>query len=196
MLITIRLSIINLAGTARTLVAVGTVNEPSMLATTRAPTPRIGSSFAASGVLKTGTGLTIGSAGVGDCKERSRTSFCDAGVCAAGATGAGVDTGAGVTGVATGAGVDTGAGVTGVATGAGATGAGVATGAGATGVATGAGATGVVAAFGVGGVPPRGAPAIGALVEEVEEEDDPEEFGLYVLKNSIQDGSSEVGSDK
>ncbi len=175
-----------MAGTARTLVAVGTVNEPSMLATTRAPTPRIGSSRAASGVLKTGTGLTIGSAGVGDCKERSRTSFCDAGVCAAGTTDAGA-----------GAGVDTGAGVTGVATGAGATGAGVATGAGATaGVATEAGVTGVVAAFGVGGVPPRGAPAIGALVEEVEEEDDPEEFGLYVLKNSIQDGSSEVGSDK
>ena len=173
-----RLSIINLAGTARTLVAVGTVNEPSMLATTRAPTPRIGSSRAASGVLKTGTGLTIGSAGVGDCKERSRTSFCDAGVCAAGTTDAGA-----------GAGVATG--VAGAATGAG-----VATGAGATGVATGAGATGVVAAFGVGGVPPRGAPAIGALVEEVEEEDDPEEFGLYVLKNSIQDGSSEVGSDK
>ena len=166
---TIRLSIINFAGTARTLVAVGTVNEPSILATTRAPTPRIGSSRAASGVLKTGTGLTIGSAGVGDCKERSRTSFCDAGVCAAGATGAGA-----------GAGVATG--VAGAATGAG--------------VATGAGATGVVAAFGVGGVPPRGAPAIGALVEEVEEEDDPEEFGLYVLKNSIQDGSSEVGSDK
>jgi len=140
-----------------------------MLATTRAPTPRIGSSFAASGVLKTGTGLTIGSAGVGDCKERSRTSFCDAGVCAAGTTDAGA-----------GAGVATG--VAGAATGAG--------------VATGAGATGVVAAFGVGGVPPRGAPAIGALVEEVEEEDDPEEFGLYVLKNSIQDGSSEVGSDK
>ena len=164
-----RLSIISFAGITRTLVAVGTVNEPSMLATTRAPTPRIGSSRAASGVLKTGTGLTIGSAGVGDCKERSRTSFCDAGVCAAGATGAGA-----------GAGVATG--VAGAATGAG--------------VATGAGATGVVAAFGVGGVPPRGAPAIGALVEEVEEEDDPEEFGLYVLKNSIQDGSSEVGSDK
>ena len=182
MLITIRLSIINFAGTARTLVAVGTVNEPSMLATTRAPTPRIGSSRAASGVLKTGTGLTIGSAGVGDCKERSRTSFCDEGVCAAGATGAGAGAGVatGVAGAATGAGVATG--VAGAATGAG--------------VATGAGATGVVAAFGVGGVPPRGAPAIGALVEEVEEEDDPEEFGLYVLKNSIQDGSSEVGSDK
>ena len=145
-----------------------------MLATTLAPTPRIGSSFAASGVLKTGTGLTIGSAGVGDCKERSRTSFCDAGVCAAGAICS-----------ATGAVV-----ATGVATGAGET-AGVA-GAGVAGCATGAGVT---AAFGVGGVPPRGAPAIGALVEE-DEEELPEEFGLYVLKNSIQDGSSEVGSDK
>lgn len=130
-----------------------------MLATTRAPTPRIGSSFAASGVLKTGTGLTIGSAGVGDCKERSRTSFCVAEVCAAGVAGA---AGAGVCA----------AGVAGCATGAGVTGAGVATG------ATGAGVTGVAAAFGVGGVPPRGAPAIGALVEEVEEEDEPEEFGL------------------
>ena len=170
MLITIRLSIINFAGTARTLVAVGTVNEPSILATTRAPTPRIGSSLAASGVLKTGTGLTIGSAGVGDCNERSRTSFWFAGV--AGATGAGVCAAAGVEG----------------ATGEGVTGAGVATGAGVTGA--------TAAAFGVGGVPPRGAPAIGALVEEVEEEDEPEEFGLYVLKNSIHDGSSEVGSDK
>lgn len=97
------------AGTARTLVAVGTVSEPSMLATTRAPTPRIGSNCAASGVLKTGTGLTTGSAGVGDCKDRSRTSFCDAGVCdaaagAAGATGAGLcATGAGL--CATGVGV-------------------------------------------------------------------------------------------
>ncbi|CAB4885235.1 unannotated protein [freshwater metagenome] len=71
-----RLSIINFAGTARTLVAVGTVSEPSILATTRALTPRIGSSRAASGVLRTGTGLIIGSAGVGDCSERSRTSFC------------------------------------------------------------------------------------------------------------------------
>jgi len=150
-----------------------------MLATTRAPTPRIGSSRAASGVLKTGTGLTIGSAGVGDCKERSRTSFCDAGVCAA---AAGVAIGAGA-GAATGAGV--GVGVADCA--AGATGAGV--------CATGVGVTGAAAAFGVGGVPPRGAPAIGALVEE-DEEDEPEEFGLYVLKNSIQDDSSEVGSDK
>jgi len=155
---TIRLSIINLAGTARTLVAVGTVNEPSMLATTRALTPRIGSSRAASGVLKTGTGLTIGSAGVGDCSERSRTSFCVAEV------GVVADV-VGV--VAAGAGA-----VAGV----GATGAGVTTGA-------------ALAAFGVGGTPPRGAPEIGALVAA-------EELfvGLYVLKNSIHDGSTEVGS--
>jgi hypothetical protein len=119
-------------------------------------------------VFKTGTGLTIGSAGVGDCKERSRTSFCDAGVCVAGAGAAG----AGVAGVATG---PMGAGVE----------------------ATGAEVTGADAAFGVGGVPPRGAPAIGALdVEGAEELEEPEEFGLYVLKNSIHDGSSEVGSDK
>jgi len=145
-----------------------------MLVTTRALTPRIGSSRAASGVLKTGTGLTIGSAGVGDCKERSRTSFCDAEVCAAGAEvcAAGADAaGACVTvGVAAGAGAC----VTGAA---GATGAGVA------------------AALGVGGTPPRGAPAIGALVVPAEF---PAELfeGLYVLKNSIQEGSSEVGSIK
>jgi hypothetical protein len=154
LLMTIRLSIINFAGTPRTLVAVGTVNEPSMLATTRALTPRIGSSRAASGVLKTGTGLTIGSAGVGDCNERSRTSFC-VGEVGVAATGAGV-------------GVDT----------TGAAGAGVTTGA-------------ALAAFGVGGTPPRGAVAIGALVG------DEELFaGLYVLKNSIHDGSTEVGSAK
>ena len=60
-----RLSIINLAGIARTLVAVGTVSEASMLWTTRALTPRIGVNDEAAGVTKTGTGLTTGSAGVG-----------------------------------------------------------------------------------------------------------------------------------
>jgi hypothetical protein len=154
-----------------------------MLVTTRALTPRIGSRRAASGVLKTGTGLTTGSAGVGDCSERSRTSFCVADVVAAGAGVAGA-TGAGVAGVA---GVATGAAGEGV----------VATGAGVAGVATGAEVTGAVAAFGVGGTPPRGAPAIGALVEVEFAEVFPEElFGLYVLKNSFHDGSSEVGSDK
>ena len=124
-----------------------------------------------SGVLNTGTGLTIGSAGVGDCSERSRTSFCVADVVGA----------AGVAAAGAGAGV--------CATGA--TGAGVATGATGAGVATGAAA----AAFGVGGIPPRGASAIGALVaaEELCEE---ELFGLYVLKNSIHAGSREEGSAK
>ena len=59
--------------------------------------------------------------------------------------------------------------------------------------ATGAGVTtgAALAAFGVGGTPPRGAVAIGALVG------DEELFaGLYVLKNSIHDGSTEVGSAK
>jgi len=136
-----------------------------MLATTRALTPRIGSSRAASGVLKTGTGLTIGSAGVGDCSERSRTSFCvgEAGVAA---TAAGVaEVGVAEVGVAE-VGVDA---------------------TGAAGVTTGA----ALAAFGVGGTPPRGAVTTGEL------EATAELFaGLYVLKNSIHDGSTEVGSAK
>ena len=58
-----RLSIINFAGTTRTDVAVGTDKEPSILCTTRAATPRIGSIVAAPGETKVGIGLTIGSAG-------------------------------------------------------------------------------------------------------------------------------------
>ena len=60
-----RLSIINFAGTARTLVAVGTVNDASMLCTTRAPTPRMVSKVDAPGVTNVGIGFTTGSAGVG-----------------------------------------------------------------------------------------------------------------------------------
>ena len=63
MLITVRLSINNFAGTTRTLVAVGTESEPSMDCTTRAATPRSGSTDEAFGVIKVGIGLTIGSAG-------------------------------------------------------------------------------------------------------------------------------------
>lgn len=74
-----RLSIINLAGIARTLVAVGTVSDASIDATTRPATPRSGSIVAALGVAKTGAGL------IGAC------------------AGAGVET----TGAATGAGVET-----------------------------------------------------------------------------------------
>ena len=65
LLITVRLSIINFAGIARTDVAVGTESDASMLCTTRALTPRIGSSAAAPGVTSVGIGFTIGSAGVG-----------------------------------------------------------------------------------------------------------------------------------
>lgn len=78
-----RLSIINLAGIARTLVAVGTESDASIDATTRPATPRSGSIVAALGVIKTGAGLTGACAGVG----------------AAAATGAGVvTTGADATG--------------------------------------------------------------------------------------------------
>ena len=92
-----RLSIINFAGIARTLVAVGTESDASIDATTLPATPRSGSIVAALGVLKTGAGLTCACAGVG-------TVTC--GVTGAATTGAGVAdaTGTGAacaTGVAT-----------------------------------------------------------------------------------------------
>ena len=59
-----RLSIISFAGITRTLVAVGTVKEPSIDCTTLAATPRNGSTEEAPGVTKVGIGLTIGSAGL------------------------------------------------------------------------------------------------------------------------------------
>ncbi len=87
-----RLSIINLAGIARTLVAVGTESDASIDATTRPATPRSGSIVAALGVIKTGAGLTGACAGVG----------------AAAATGAGVvTTGADATGAGAATGVET-----------------------------------------------------------------------------------------
>ena len=88
-----RLSIINFAGIARTLVAVGTDSDASIDATTRPATPRSGSMVAAPGVIKTGVGLT------GACAETT-------GVVTTGATtGVGTET----TGAAiTGAGVETG----------------------------------------------------------------------------------------
>ncbi len=51
---------------ARTEVAVGTESDASMLCTTRAPTPRIGSTLAAAGVATALTGCATGSAGVGE----------------------------------------------------------------------------------------------------------------------------------
>ncbi len=63
LLITTRLSMSSLAGTARTLVAVGTWSEDSMLVTTRAAGPRSGVTWACSA---TSTPLTAGtSRGVG-----------------------------------------------------------------------------------------------------------------------------------
>ena len=94
-----------------------------------------------------------------------------------------IKTGAGLTGACAGVGAaETGA----VATGAGAatTGAGAATGVETTGAAKvdGAGVKTCDVAFGIGGVPALGAGAEVALP------------GLYVLKNSIHEGSTEVGS--
>jgi hypothetical protein len=89
-LITVRLSIINLAGIARTLVAVGTESDASMLWTTRAATPRIGSSDDAPGDARVGIGFTTGSAGVAGVVERGgvTTLWAGAGAEVAGATGA------------------------------------------------------------------------------------------------------------
>ena len=84
-----------MAGIARTEVAVGTESEASILATTRAPTPRIGSSVAAPGVARVGIGFAAGCAGVAGAVATVRTTGCDTGAAAcagcagcAGATGA------------------------------------------------------------------------------------------------------------
>ena len=78
-----RLSIINFAGIARTDVAVGTVSDASMLCTTRAGTPRIGSSVDALCVARVGIGFAIGCAGVAGAVLTLRTTGC---VCAGAAT--------------------------------------------------------------------------------------------------------------
>ena len=153
-----RLSIINFAGIARTLVAVGTLRDASIDATTRPATPRSGSIVAALGVIKTGAGLTGACAGAGVATGTGVAM-------GAAATGTGVET----IGAATGAGVETGA-----------TGAGVET----IGAASvdGAGVEIFCVALGIGGVPDfdTGAELFAP--------------GLYVLKNSIHEGSTEVGS--
>jgi len=138
-----RLSIINFAGIARTLVAVGTVKESSMLLTTRDATPRRTSMRAAPGVIRTGAGRTTGSAGVGVGFEDVVRTTC----CGADAAGVAACAGAVVTGAT------------------GATGAGAATtGAAETSLArtcVGVGTLGaLVADLGIGGTPPRGAVGI------------------------------------
>ena len=130
-----RLSIINFAGIARTLVAVGTVNESSMLLTTRDATPRRTSMRAAPGVIRTGAGRTTGSAGVGvGFEDVVRTTCC--GADAAGGVGA---EGSGAAAAAT-----TGAAGTSLAI-----------------TCVGVGTLGaLVADLGIGGTPPRGAVGI------------------------------------
>ena len=91
-----RLSIINFAGTARTDVAVGTVKDASMLCTTRAETPRSGSTVAAPGETNVGIGLTTGSAGfaVESAMSDAVGANCEVGIGAA-------DVATGAAGVAT-----------------------------------------------------------------------------------------------
>ena len=159
-----RLSIINFAGIARTLVAVGRVSESSMLLTTREATPRRTSTRAAPGVIRTGAGRTTGSAGVGvGFEDVVRTTCCGADAAGAVAAGGEACADAEVTG-AMGAAGATGAAAT--CAGAGTTGAAGAatTGAAETSLArtcVGVGTLGaLVADFGIGGTPPRGAVGI------------------------------------
>lgn len=194
---TVRLSIRSFAGMARTDVAVGTVSDASMLCTTRAPTPRIGSTLAAAGVTTSLTGCATGSAGVGAEVTRG----CETVGWEVKVVAAGVATG-GVAAVATaGAGVATGvegtAGV-GVAT----VGVGVATG-----VATGtageacADAAARACAFGCGGTPPRGPFGDGGfaalplgVMEVAAEGAKFDALNSGELKNSRQLASTESGS--
>ena len=142
-----RLSIINFAGIARTLVAVGTDSDASIDATTRPATPRSGSIVAALGVIKTGAGLT--------------------GACA----GAGVET----IGVAGAGAITTGAGVETIGTES----------------VDGAGVEAFCVALGIGGVPDFDTGAELVALTTGAELVAP---GLYVLKNSIHEGSTEFGS--
>ncbi|CAB4335835.1 unannotated protein [freshwater metagenome] len=86
-----RLSIINFAGIARTLVAVGTESDASIDATTRPATPRRGSKVEALGVIKTGTGLTGACAGVGVEGAACATGAATTGACATGAATTGAE---------------------------------------------------------------------------------------------------------
>src|SRR6185369_5675564 len=85
LLITMRLSAMSLAGTARTLVAMGSASEASMLETIFAATPRIGVVWAPAGSAFAGsTGAGAGSTGAG----AAATGAGRVGAGAAGAVGA------------------------------------------------------------------------------------------------------------
>ena len=180
---TVRLSIRSFAGMARTDVAVGTVSDASMLCTTRAPTPRIGSTLAAAGVATSLTGCATGSAGVGaEVTRGCETVGWEVKVVAAGVATAGGGVATGVEGTA---------------------GAGVATGV-ATGIAGGVGddaAACRACAFGCGGTPPRGPcgddgfAALPLGVMEVAAEGAKfDALNSGELKNSRQFDSTELGS--
>src|SRR5215207_4562881 len=157
LLITIRLSIMSFAGIVRTLVAVGTVSEASMLAARVFGSPFSGTISSSAGApATTGCGLVIGtSAGTGWVRGATEV------VRASGAwpmTGWGAVAGAG-----SGAGAAGGAGIA-----AGASGAAGAAGAASTGAAGGvggaaAGSAGAGGAVGAAGAPDAGASGAGAV---------------------------------
>src|SRR6185437_12525181 len=94
LLMTMRLSISSLAGTARTLVAVGTWRLASMLVTTRADAPRNGRTSVSSLALAAGlaAGLVAGCAAgcaAGLAAGAGVLGSAGAGLAAAGAAGAG-----------------------------------------------------------------------------------------------------------
>ena len=93
LLITVRLSIMSFAGIARTLVAVGTLSEASILCTTRLATPRSGSMRADVGVAISFAGCATGCAGVGDGCMTGRTVGWATGAGMVGACCAGVGCG-------------------------------------------------------------------------------------------------------
>src|SRR6478736_2767804 len=97
LLMTTRLSMSSLAGTARTLVAVGTVSETSMLATTREDAPRSGvTTSSLTGPVPLTAGMSRGFGAAGSVLGSVLGSAFASGVFAAtGAGGAGAAAGAG-----------------------------------------------------------------------------------------------------
>src|SRR5690348_3526553 len=92
LLITIRLSASSFAGTARTLVAVGTCSEASMFDTMRAATPRIGDVWAPAGAAGVTAGAALAgaaAAGAGAAAVGAGADGADGATAGAGAAGAG-----------------------------------------------------------------------------------------------------------
>ncbi|CAB4546400.1 unannotated protein [freshwater metagenome] len=85
-----RLSINNFAGIERTLVAVGTLSDASMLVTTRAAVPRSGSTCPADGEVTTGALFCNGWAGSGS-EVRGAFEITDCGCAAEAVAGVGAE---------------------------------------------------------------------------------------------------------